>query len=348
MSLTPRIDRHERNWIINGMMDFWQRGTSGLPVNGYVADRWKQSHGGGFSRTWTRSTDVPPFSLSGFNSVYSMKLDCTVIDASVGSSDFQTLYQAVEGYDFANLKNQKVTLSLLVKTNKEGTYGVTFRNASSRSYVTEMVIEASELNQWVRKNFVVTFDADGVWDVTTGTGVQVMIAFMAGSAFQTGSPGQWIPETSKWSTANQVNFMDHVDNEFLFGGAQLLLGDRTEAPFRRAGLDIQSELALCQRYLQIMAKSTSGFWMVYHSDALPARIANSFVFPIPMRTTPGFEFWAVTRGDDLVHNVTHGGWGSNEASWVVYNLNNVVFQMRRASSSGEGRIGFNWEADADF
>lgn len=40
MSLSPRIDRLDRNLLINGNFDFWQRGTSGITSNRLLADRW--------------------------------------------------------------------------------------------------------------------------------------------------------------------------------------------------------------------------------------------------------------------------------------------------------------------
>ena len=67
MSLTPRLDRLDKNYIINGNFDFWQRGTSTSTSGVYLADRFRTSLSGG-SYVVSRSTDVPnsnsQFSLS--------------------------------------------------------------------------------------------------------------------------------------------------------------------------------------------------------------------------------------------------------------------------------------------
>lgn len=56
MSLTPRLDSRDQNFIINGGFDYWQRGGYSSSVNtstsfAYVADRWMHKHTGTFTGT---------------------------------------------------------------------------------------------------------------------------------------------------------------------------------------------------------------------------------------------------------------------------------------------------------
>lgn len=62
MSLAPRIDNLDRNYIINGNFDHWQRGTSSSAAGYVVADRWYIANNGG-TITTSRQTDATEYFL---------------------------------------------------------------------------------------------------------------------------------------------------------------------------------------------------------------------------------------------------------------------------------------------
>jgi hypothetical protein len=92
-SLTPRIDSHCRNLAIGGNFDFWQRGTSFASANSYTADRWLVGQSG-YTAGVTRSTDVPTFAQSGFQSLYSF-LFTNGTGAAPGTALFQQIIHLV-------------------------------------------------------------------------------------------------------------------------------------------------------------------------------------------------------------------------------------------------------------
>lgn len=92
-------NKSERNYIINGNFDFWQRGTSG--TTGYIADRMQVLA----ASATTRSTDVPSNGLS----TYSMQL-------AQSSVNYGYFTQKLESYFVKELHNKTVTLSFWAKS----------------------------------------------------------------------------------------------------------------------------------------------------------------------------------------------------------------------------------------
>lgn len=90
-----------RNRIINGTMDFWQRGTSGFGPGGYGADRWYLD---GASATSSRNTDVPNSTFLYSNEWgYPGTASCS-------------LRQRIEAANCRDLAGQTVTVSFWAKS----------------------------------------------------------------------------------------------------------------------------------------------------------------------------------------------------------------------------------------
>ena len=101
-----------RNVIINGNFDIWQRGTSltSSTTDAYLADRWLIGHSGATlditRQTFTKGqTDVPN------NPKYFLRVDCTSADNNVG------IYQKIE--DVETLAGETVTISFYAKYHDE-------------------------------------------------------------------------------------------------------------------------------------------------------------------------------------------------------------------------------------
>jgi hypothetical protein len=343
-----------RNFIINGNFDFWQRGTSFAAVtnNQYVADRFSHRRSGMTAvYTLSRDTDVPTLAQSGVQSTYSLKLACTTAQASLSAGDWWAIQHRIEGYDYALLKNRQVTLSFWVKAFKTGTYCIAFHNsASDRSYISEYTINAS--NTWEQKNITVTVNpSGGTDDFANGIGLRVIWTLAAHSGFQT-APGSW-SASGYMSSSNQVNGVDSTSNNFWLALVSLNVG--SSAPtFTRAGGCIGKELALCQRYYEqsydigtVPAAVTATGCVDYTSRAADGLDRITIPFRATKRTAPTLtvysaggtgiasKFRDVTASSDLAATTANGG------------MSGFTAYPTAATTSGH-EYQFHWTADAEL
>jgi hypothetical protein len=252
-SLTPRLDKVENkanpNTLINGCFEYWQRGTSFTSIgnNTYFADRWKYSKNVlsvGVNNI-ERVTDIPS---SGYG-LYSPKVSVTTIQAPLGSASFYHISQVIEGTFLRNIKGKKLALRFWVKSSKVGTHCIALsNNGATKTLVKEY--EVAQANTWELKTIRFEHDSSGTWLYDTGVGMRVIFCLAAGSSFQT-TPDTW-QSGVYLCTANQVNLMDNLLNEFLVTDVALVIDNESEGEidFGLAGRDLTEELGLCQRYYE--------------------------------------------------------------------------------------------------
>lgn len=238
-----------KNVIINGDFNIWQRNTSfvGIADGTYNADRWVYYKSGAMVHDISRSPDVPSLAQAGRLYNYSLLIDCQTIDSSISSSDFCIIQQRVEGYNWLPLAQKPVTLSFWVKATKIGKYCVALGNASpfDRSIVKEFTINNSDVWEYKTLTFPASPSA-GSWDYTNGIGLRVSFCLAAGSNYQS-IEDSW--QTGNFhATANQVNACDNIVNNFRLCGIQLEAGS-IATPFEQRSF--QHEIILCQRYYEL-------------------------------------------------------------------------------------------------
>jgi hypothetical protein len=268
-----------KNRIINGAMVIDQRnaGASTTPAsNGlYTLDRWgiSVSLGSKFSIQQNAGSVTPPV---GFNNY----LGLTSTSAySVGVGENFAVTQAVEGYNFADLgwgtSNAKtVTLSFQVQSSLTGTFGGAILNsAQNRSYVFSYTI--SSANTWTYVTTTIAGDTTGTWvGATNGTGAYLFLTVGAGSNVSktAGSwgAGYYVAPTGATSVVGTNGAT------FYITGVQLEVGSSaTGFEYRQ----YQQELALCQRYYQIVQTGA----VARYSDSL---LVGGFSYLVPARTIP--------------------------------------------------------------
>jgi len=248
----PYVDgtaQMRRNYIINGDMSIWQRGTFfELTTAQYTADRWYSPS----SRTTTRSTDVPPD--QGFQFSLSNRRD----NPNSGNAN---IHQAVEisggGSASPFIKGKTYTLSGWIKGQAGRQFSVTAGYADAVDQIGDDSVLDSVLisdNEPDWKKFKITFTID------------------------------FDPE----STNKCLDFIFYselvlgVEIGFLLTGVQLEDGP-IDTPFEF--LQEQEKIALCQRYCRVATISRYQNLGICRGNGVDTVVTPSS--PVTkMRTTP--------------------------------------------------------------
>ena len=286
----PSAPLSNRNTIINGDFNVWQRGTSftGIGSWAYAADRWAYGDNSEAVHNITASTDVPTQAQSGITSQYSLKIDVTTVDSSVAAGHYSFLYQKLEGYHMRGLFGNPVTLSFWVKSNKTGIYTVCWRNNNlDMNLVKEYTI--SSANTWEKKVINWTFDnSGGTWgNFTTDVGGWMCWNFAHGTNFNT-TKDAWQSTTAVMNTAASVNFNDSTSNELLLSQVQLERGSlATPFEVRSHG---EEELRCMRYFLDCSDQGAMGRAYMGHGNSHNGSSFNSgegmftYQYPVPLRT----------------------------------------------------------------
>ena len=248
-----------RNIIINGDMSIAQRSASAssLTSSGYHAiDRFRCVIVTAGTWTISQSTTVP----SGQGFAKSLKWDNTTADGSLGSGDFVSVQQFIEGQNLQHLKKgtsnaESLTVSFWVRSNKTGTYILELKdNDNTRAISQSYTISSADT--WEKKTLTFAGDTTGTLDNDNAASFLVQFALAAGSNYTSGTlQTSWGSETTANRYVGQVNLADSTSNEWYMTGLQVEVGT-SASDFEFLPVDVN--LQRCQRYYYL------------HSGALPA------------------------------------------------------------------------------
>tara|TARA_R110000868_G_scaffold279524_2_gene539577 strand:+ start:6664 stop:7728 length:1065 start_codon:yes stop_codon:yes gene_type:complete len=265
-----------RNVIINGAMDIWQRGGGGfIATDGmYTADQWRYAQtGAGGTHTVTR-VDQPTGStlIAGMNPRYYLRLSNTV----VGSATAQIIGQRIE--DVRTLAGQECTLSAWIKGTATGITAKAVQNfgtgGSPSSAVTTTLGTATPTTSWVRLHVHFTMPSLSGKTIGTNENSFVEIQFDCGASLGT---------LDIWGVQLEQN--------------------TTQTAFERR--PIQQELALCHRYYYREQPGVSNRFS--SAKAASAGVAESqFYLPVPMRIAPTNLYQSGTAAHYGVSNAPSG------------------------------------------
>ena len=288
---------NDKPLVINGGMEVWQRGTAAVTMSDgyYNVDRYRGEETTDGTATWTQSTSVP----DGFN--YSLQVDCTVIDSSIGASQKCQIQYTAEAQDcqlikFGTSDAETLTLAFWVKSNQTGQHSVALQKRDNTQYCQPKTYTVSVADTWEKKVLVFSAltTAGANIDVNNGSGLAIFWSLDAGTNLQ-GTADVWDESSeSALAVSGDVSFMSSTSNNFYLTGVQLEVGTYTSStipPFQHESYG--DNLLRCQRYYQLVQNFGGG------TTTTSVAYINA-TFWRTMRTTPT----AATTGALVVNDST--------------------------------------------
>ena len=331
-----------RNLVINGGMQVWQRATSATTTvnTAYnTVDRFKFYTDSDGSFTSEQSTGHR--GDTGHDTA--LKCVCTGTDTSLGATQAASVSTRLEAQNLQHLRygtsNAKtLTVSFWVRSSKTGIYSfaLTKNDATAYNLVSEYTINSA--NTWEHKTISIPALTVSSIANDNGVGLSIEFALAYGSTYRTSTLDQWMTDNDFAST-NQVNWLDSTSNNWYLTGFQIEVGSEA-TPFEHRSFG--QELALCQRYYH--AYSNAG-----QTDALyftsPYGLHSSTIDPPNTTLSTQQELPVTMRAQPSVTATLNAGTlnraGGNNGGSVV------TFQVA-SSSSGTAYTVNTYAADAEL
>lgn len=273
-----------RNLIINGAMQVWQRGTTTdtITSGNYLCDRWRIAHSGTDGNVDVdRSTDVP----SGQGFAYSQKISMDASETSLDAADQVNIAQRLEGQDLQQLAKgtssaKSLTLSFWVKSSVASTYSINlYDNDNTRVISASYTVSAT--NTWEKKTVTFAGDTTGVLDNDNARSLDLTFWLDAGTDWTGGTFGtSWAANVNNTRVYDTTGWLESASPEFYITGVQLEVGEQ-DTPFEHRSYG--DELARCLRYYQDR-------YVFMYAGNLP----HGYLFN--MRATPTFNSGYTTFG----------------------------------------------------
>lgn len=268
-----------RNRIINGLFDIWQRGTSfaAIATGTYTADRWVYTQtGAGGSRSVSQQSNALGTLIGGMQAKQFLRLDI----ATLGSATAQTIGQRIE--DVRTFADETISISCMVKGTLTGAVTLNVlqnfgSGGSPSATVTTAVGTYTPTASWVRQTFTIAVPSiSGKTLGSTADTHYLELQFDCGN--KTGQLDIWGVQLEQNTTATILE----------------------REP-------IQQTLAKCQRYYWLQSSGVNGYVGIF---AAFSTASNNFAFqfPVPFRVVPictitstysAYSFSAVTTAITL-------------------------------------------------
>ena len=359
----PSEPLSNRNMIINGGMQVWQRGTSATAATGSggsygTVDRFKFcDHGDGAYTHEKHTMSLAELNTTGHRSA--IKLACTTTaPASAGHhAYFMTMLEGQDCqrplYGTANAKD--MTLSFWVKSNKTGVYTISLYSIAATNYQIAIEYTINSADTWEKKEILISPTAGSTSLITSSGGLIAngnlqAFTFYFGLHWEPsleGTNNTWVTAGGAYGTSNQVNWLDSTSNTFYITGIQLELGSAT--PFEHR--TYADELIRCERYYQnsfnvgqVPGTSTAG----ENNQLTTSWTDGNAPFPNPFHTVMRAAPTVTLRpgGGTGTGQINNGGTNRN-ASAASPGIKGVAY-ITVTSGTGGQYNNLTYELSADF
>ena len=335
---------------LNGDFSQWTLGSTfaACASGQMLADCWRLHDTSAAVHTVRRSTDVPAFGLCGRVLPYSMEIEVTTADASVGSTDVTALIYRGEGSELCYLAGAPMRVRGWFK-GVAGTYNLHLSNGSETlSYSQPLIFTVSDM--WTRFDvwFPAVPDFDTDWYIDNRVGYTLALALCAGSGVY--------DEMEKWVTglkfgAAPTNFNATAGNKIKIAGIRVGGGDL----FCEAAEATERD---CMRYLEksFDRSTTPGSSVGWSTGELvgyalfggAANLALPIVrFQSPKRKVPSMIGYNPAAAGSQIRTLTHGDATATTFGAVTTNGFVASATMPAATTQGE-QFGLHWVADASL
>jgi len=281
-----------RNRIINGAMVIDQRnaGASVTPtISAYTLDRWGAAvtQSSKYSVQQNAGSVTPPVGFTKYLGVTSLSA------YSVGASDYFHLYQAIEGFNIADLgwgtANAKtITISFQAYSSLTGTFGGSLFNGSA-NYSYPFTYSIPVANTWTTIYLTIAGPTAGTWTSDNSAGLYINFGLGVGSTLS-GAAGAWASGTYR-SATGATSVVGTNGATFYITGVQLEAGAQaTSFDYRPYG----TELALCQRYyIKYSANDGNGGYASFFGGSTSGNTSFAIYpfFPVPLRAPNPTQTW---------------------------------------------------------
>jgi hypothetical protein len=318
----PRVGMVNR--IINGDMRIDQRNAGAITANAsFIIDRFSLVNSSDGVPSAQQDSSAP----AGFNN--SVKYTITTADGTLTGTQRTGFAHRVEGLDVSDLgwgtaSAQPVTLSFWVRSSLTGTFGGSVANsAADRSYPFTYSITTADT--WEKKSVTISGDTSGTWLTTNGIGIRLELSLGSGPD-RSGTAGAWTGSFTT-SATGAVSVIGTLNATWYITGVQLEAGS-VATPFERR--QYGQELALCQRYYQVVTNGAGGWVAAARCDCSMAWSA--------MRAAPTIvaDTVALTCTDYSVANYVQSSWSAASVSLTV---TGGTIQFVNFTGSAAGRPG---------
>jgi hypothetical protein len=322
----PRIDRLDRNYLINGNFDFWQRSTSfantGSNSTYGSADRWYNwsgipGHNVTFSRVagekaqWAMRVQRNAGNTVASNAQIAQTVEIS-FGRDLGGRNIALVFRARRGANYSPAGN------ILVSSIDHGT-GSVDQNIITTGHVGQVTTE--------QNNVLTTNYQDFIQFVTVPSGrTQFSVRFRMDTIGTAGA--------NDWFEIEQVG---------------LIISSIQPLEFRRAGRTYAEEFQLCERYYE---KSYNTETVPGSTVNLPgftffrsfANVQTTVYYKTKKRVTAAVTFYDPQTGTagQARNYTTASGFA------ISVNLGGDGSFSANGSSTADSGVGFHWVADAEI
>jgi len=333
-----------KNMVINGSFLVDQR-NNGSEVTAssnsiFCADRWTVNNDGHNYFKLQRKNDAPAQTIGTY---YYMRATCIQNYGGFGSSSAsQVVENNLEGYTVAHLNYglsnaKQCTLSFWFRCSLTGSFGGSLANSGyDRCHPFIFTYSSANTWQYVTYTFSTTGFTTGGFQTGTGVGLRLVLSLGNGTNRQA-SAGQWHSSVYFGPTGETalVN-----TNGATMDWASVQLEEGTQAT-RFEHRSYGEELALCERYYQILMKEGDGWSRTGGLGGTPYSNGQAVycpcIFPTEMRAKPTIisSGTSTFRGRLGNNNGFNGFSGAND-----HNRKSATFLTTGLSSGNVGQ--YHW------